>query len=272
MSRSNKSSSLPTILFLAIIIGGGLYIFKDKIMAKGAVYNKEIESSSEVHTSISREEVKTLIQEFIQENPDLVLKSLEDLQTRKMRELEEKAKGVLKDKKQELQDVSRSPHAGNPKGDVTIIEFFDYACGYCKKAYVTIDNLLKTDQGVKVVFKESPILGESSKKAAKAALAVNIINPAQYIKFHEALMQASALDEATIEKIASSLSIDLNKLHKTMESPEVANEIRSVQELAAQIGVRGTPAFVIEEELIPGAVELETLNKTIAAIRAKKKQ
>jgi protein-disulfide isomerase len=150
-----------------------------------------------------------------------------------------------------------------------VVEFFDYNCGYCKRAGANVKKALGDDGNARLVYKELPILSESSKVAAVAALAA--ARQGKYAQMHEALMGArGALDQARIMGIASDLKLDMAKLQKDMADPAIEAAIQKNLALAAALGVNGTPGFVIGDKLIPGAVDADVLKKAIADARAKR--
>lgn len=173
--------------------------------------------------------------------------------------------------RRQLINEPSSPVGGNPDGDVTIVEFFDYRCGYCKKVLPSIVALLERDKKLRYVFKELPILSPESELAARAALAAWQQDKRKYLEFHTALMQAQGnLSERRILRLAGNAGLDAEKIAKNMKHPKVEEELKRNIALAEQLGIRGTPAFVIGDRLIPGAVDLSMLEKTVAEARQKK--
>ena len=157
---------------------------------------------------------------------------------------------------------------GNPDGDVTVVEFFDYRCGYCKRFAPTLEKIKKQDPKLRVVYKEFPILGPDSMKGAQAALAAR--EQGRYVEFHEALMRVRGnLNDKTITAVARSVGLDTDRLRKDMQSPMILNAIRNTRKLAAALGITGTPAVIVGDEIVRGAVPLERLAAMIAAARAK---
>ncbi len=235
------------------------------------------QDDSGASSTMTREEIEGIIRDFIKSNPEVLVESLEEYQ-RKLwaQELQRRAAAVEKSQNKLTSDPD-SPVAGNPEGDITIVEFFDYNCGYCKRMVNTIAALLKEDTNVKVVFKEFPILTvnlptDYSRMAAKASLAVFRIAPEKYFDFHQAVMHMSARPtEDALLGIASGLKIDTTGLREEMKKPEIDAELKEVQDLAESLGVSGTPALVINGELTPGAITLEQLKAKIAAARNSKK-
>jgi len=167
-----------------------------------------------------------------------------------------------------LNDID-SPEAGNPDGDVTLVEFFDYNCGYCKKAFSAVQEVLEKDKKVRVVFKEFPILGPSSETAAKWALAAG--KQKKYFEFHKKLMNnKSPIDDVLLEKIAKDIGMDVDQAKKDTGSADVLKQIEDNRSLASSLGLGGTPAFVIGEEVVPGMMFPEDFLKKIAEMRKKK--
>ena len=159
-----------------------------------------------------------------------------------------------------------------PEGyDVTLVEFFDYSCGYCKKANSTIEELIDKDNKVRIIYKEFPILGEPSHEMARVAIAVNMIKPSAYRQFHNNLMKSSS--RGTDAAISAAVLAGVNKstLKSTLknQSSEIEEIIGANLALGQAIGVSGTPGFVIGEELIPGALGIEAFEAKIAQQRAK---
>jgi protein-disulfide isomerase len=161
---------------------------------------------------------------------------------------------------------SRDPAIGNPDGDVTLVEFFDYRCGYCRAMVDSINELVASDPDVRVVMKEFPILGPESLLAAKAALAAD--RQGAYAAMHFALMAEDRIDEAAIRRLAAANDLDVDRLMADMESEPVRAHIQDNIRLAQSLGISGTPSFVVGETLLPGAVPLAALNEHIGAERS----
>lgn len=217
---------------------------------------------------LSEARVKELVAEALRENPELVLEALQALEQRQA-EAEAKATlSALSAERSTLEQDSNAPVLGNPDGDVTVVEFFDYNCPYCKQAAPEIDALLEADKSVRLVLREWPILSEGSAFAARAALASRV--QGKYAEFHEALMtMRGRLEAETILRIAGETGLDVEKLQIDMKSPEVEEHIATSMRLAEALGFNGTPAFVIGDQLIPGFVERDQLTEAVAAARSR---
>jgi len=206
------------------------------------------------------------MREYILANPEVLVEAMQELEKKQESERSNVAQKAIKDYEGELYRDSESPIGGNPNGNVTIVEFNDYQCPYCKRAYSAIQQVSKADGNVKIVYKDLPILGEASKIAAVAALASR--NQGKHSAFHSALMENTArLDKARIMEIANSVGIDVAKLETDMQDPKIQRLIERNMAVATALGVRGTPAFVIGKNFVPGAIEPEQLRALIAEAR-----
>ena len=207
-----------------------------------------------------------MIRDYILENPEIVEEALRKLQQREQAREAERQQQAITQNLEALRNDPNSPVIGNPDGDVTIVEFFDYRCPYCKQVADDLRNVVEEDGDIRLVMKELPILSKESETAAKAALAAQ--KQGRYEDFHFTLMtDPGSLSETSIFAVAEDLGLDLEQLRADMDSPEITRQLDEVYALAQQIGVRGTPAFVIGEELIPGAISIEIMREKVAAIR-----
>lgn len=215
-----------------------------------------------------KQEIEKLIQQYILDHPEVLLESVQRHQTEREQAKKAHAKATLSSLRKELENDPSSPVGGNANGDVTIVEFFDYRCGYCKRVHATLQNVMKEDKGIRFVFKEFPILGPDSMIAARAALAVWRTQPEKYAAFHDALMGGrSTVTGAVVTATAGKLGIDADALKKAMADPDIEAALTRNFQLAEALNINGTPAFVVGNELVPGAVDLETLKKLIAEAR-----
>lgn len=220
-------------------------------------------------------EIQGIVKDYLVNNPDVMKAALESLQNKLQAEAEaqraeeeRKAAEQLADKamQERLQQHGMAAVDGNPEGDVTVIEFFDYNCGYCRSSYPTIQQLKHGDAKVRVIYREFPVLGQNSVTAAKAALASSL--QGKYLAMHDALMKSPGqLNEKTVFDIAAEVGLDVARLKKDMESEAVSKEISENYNLAETLGIRGTPAFIVGAKLFPGAVPLEELKSAVAGSR-----
>jgi protein-disulfide isomerase len=180
----------------------------------------------------------------------------------------ERTAAAIKGSAKEIYRPASSPIVGNLKGDVTVIEFFDYNCGYCKRAFKDVAGLVEKDKQVKFILKEFPILNKGSEEAAKVALAARL--QGKYWEFHRAMLESQGqANEASALRVAEKVGLDIAKLKKDMASAEVKKEIDDTRAVAQKLGIQGTPYFLVGERIIPGAPEnlLEQMNKLVAEVR-----
>ena len=212
-------------------------------------------------------EIKQLALQAILENPEVVMEAVGILQQRDAEAAEAQAEAILEDSRERLVSDENAPVLGNPDGDVTVVEFFDYNCPYCRRAGEEVEGLLERDGDVRVVYREWPILGDASVVAARAALAAR--EQGLYGEMHHALMQARArLDEAQIMGIAGEVGLDIDRLREDMEAPEVDAHITTSMQLAQSLGFSGTPSFVVGTTLVPGLVQTDQLVEMVDDARS----
>ena len=219
-------------------------------------------------SGIQKQAIEKMIHQYIMDHPEVLLESVKKHQEAREQARQEHAKQALAVLSKELNGDPASPVSGNPNGNVTVVEFFDYRCGYCKRVHPAIQKLLEDDKGVKFVFKEFPILGPESMIAARAALAVWNTNRDKYVAFHDALMTGrGAVSEAAIMKLAAQVGIKADALKKAMGDAEIDAALARNFQLAEALNINGTPAFVVGDQLVPGAVDLAKLKELIATAR-----
>lgn len=210
----------------------------------------------------ARAAIEKIIREYILQHPEVLMESVQQYQSRLLSAQKERGKEAVIAKRTELEQDPSSPVAG-ARGGVTVIEFFDYRCGFCKKAESTMAQLITDHPDVQFVFKEFPILGPDSLVAAKAGLASH--KQGSYLKFHKALMALPGpVTMEAIEQLTKNLGLDIEKLKTDMESREVQATIDQNRQLAQQVGVTATPTFVVDSELIQGAMDTPALERLIA--------
>ncbi|NBN62360.1 thioredoxin domain-containing protein [Microvirga tunisiensis] len=212
--------------------------------------------------------IEAIVKEYLLANPEVVRDALIELDRREKAAAEAAAAKLVSDNSSLLFNSTRQVVLGNPKGDVTLVEFFDYNCGYCKRALSDMERLIEEDKNLRVVLKEFPVLGQPSIEAAQVAIAVNIAAPEKYADFHAALLgNRGKADMAVAVEMAKAAGVTQQDLEKAMASGEVMATLEEVYGLANQLGLTGTPAYVIGKDVIPGAVGYDTLKETIAAVR-----
>lgn len=212
------------------------------------------------------EAVRKVVRDYIMANPEIIRDAIEALREKQRLEAEEEARKALVERSKEIFEDPDSPVLGNPQGDVTLVEFFDYRCTYCKAVTDTVFDTAKADAKLRLVFKELPILGPESVFAAKAALATRA--QGKYEEFHRAMMKARGMvNEESILKTAQGVGLDVEKLKKDMAAPEIEAQLKRNMDLARSLDINGTPAFIIGDRIIPGAVDGDTMKKLIEQSR-----
>ena len=198
------------------------------------------------------------VREYLLSNPEVIMEALQLLQERQRAAEAENLKRRLAERRAEILHDPAAPVGGNPDGDVTLVEFFDYNCPYCRRVAPSVAELVETDPDLRVVYKEYPILGPGSQFAARAALAS--AKQGKYASFHHALMEADGqVTEQTVIEVARTVGLDIERLRADMEDPAIQEAIARNLQLANALGITGTPSFIIGQELVPGAVDLGTL-------------
>jgi len=215
-----------------------------------------------------------VIEAYIRAHPEVVVASLEKFQ-RDQRAAQQLAQAqadltLVSDNEKEIFEDGYSFVAGNPDGDITLVEFSDYNCGYCKRAHSVVADFIEADGNVRLVIKEFPILGSGSTLAGRAALAASLQDDAEkYGPFNDALMKhRGSHSEATVMKIAESVGLDVEKLEADMKSPEVDKMVRRTFDLAEKLSINGTPAFILGNQVVRGFVPVEELQKLAEAARS----
>jgi protein-disulfide isomerase len=206
------------------------------------------------------------VREYLLRNPEVILEALQLLEERQRAAEAENVKRVVAERSEEILNDPDAPVGGNPAGDVTLVEFFDYNCPYCRRVAPTVVELEEADPDLRIVYKEFPILGPGSEFAARAALAAR--KQGKYVPFHNALMRATdQVTEQTVIEIAREVGLDIERLEQDMRDPAIEEAIARNLRLANALGINGTPSFVIGQEIVPGAADLETLQDLIARAR-----
>jgi protein-disulfide isomerase len=213
--------------------------------------------------------VREIIRDHLIANPEIVRDAIDELQ-RKEQEAEAVAQvATISADKDRLFTSSRQVVLGNPQGDVTLVEFFDYNCGYCKRAHADMKRLIEEDKNLRFVLKEFPVLGDGSVEAAHVGAAVNLVAPDRYFAFHDALIaERGQVNGERALAVASDLGMDLAKLRETMSSDEVKETIAEVYDLANKLSLTGTPSYVTPREVVVGAVGYDALKASIEEVRA----
>jgi protein-disulfide isomerase len=225
-------------------------------------------SAPEKFSSDQRHAIESIIKDYLLQHPEVLQEAMDALDKRQKEADADKARVSIKENNATLFNSPHQVVLGNPQGSVTMVEFFDYNCGYCKRALPDMVDLLKTNPNLKFVLKEFPVLGQGSVEAAHVAVAVRMQDTSgkKYIEFHQKLLGGRGpADKAHALAVAKEVGFDMARIEKDMDSDEVKTTIAEDMKLADALGVSGTPTYVVGDELVVGAVGLDDLKAKLAA-------
>ncbi|MFT6605842.1 MAG: protein-disulfide isomerase [Halocynthiibacter sp.] len=217
-----------------------------------------------------REAFGAEIRAYLLQNPEVLMEAIAVLEKR-----QDEAQGaddltLVKTNFKEIFEDEGSWVGGNPDGDITIVEFMDYNCGYCKKAHPEVSKLLETDKNIRFIVKEFPILGETSVLGSRFAIATRAVaGDAAYAKVHDTLMtQRGGISDKSLDRLAKEFDLDIKAIRKEMDSDTTNAILQANSELAQRLAITGTPTFVMGDNLVRGYVPLDTMQKIVAELRA----
>jgi protein-disulfide isomerase len=219
-------------------------------------------------TPDQRKAIEAIIRDYLTKNPDVLIDALQAAEDKMKGDAKDKAAQALSTRRREIFEDPDTPFAGNPNGDVSLVEFFDYRCPYCKQVEPSLEALIGEDRQLRIVYKEFPVLGPESMTASKAALAAR--KQGKYDALHRALMALKGqINDTAVFKTAESVGLDVDRLKRDMAAPEISRALKANTELADALDIRGTPGFVVGNEIVPGAIDLASLKQLIATARKK---
>jgi protein-disulfide isomerase len=225
---------------------------------------------AESFSADQREEIAKIVKDYLLTHPEVMQDVMTELDKRQQAADAEKHRTAIVENKATLLSSPHQVVLGNPQGSVTMVEFFDYNCGYCKRAMSDMLTLIKTDGNLKFVLKEFPVLGEGSVEAARVAVAARMQDATgkKYVEFHQKLLGGrGGADKTRALAVAKEVGLDMSRLERDMGSDEVKQTIEENMKLAEALGVSGTPSYVVGEEVVVGAVGLDALREKIGAER-----
>lgn len=215
-----------------------------------------------------KKEMGEFIKQYLIENPEIMLEVQDALERKQYAARNAKASEAVADNQKALFESKYDLALGNPDGDVTLVEFFDYNCGYCKRAMSDMDNIIKSDKNVRVVLKEFPILGPESVAAHRVSNAVKLLSPEKYPEFQRTLLGARGrANEESAMEVATSLGIKEADIRKSMEENPNDAQVQEAYQLANNLGITGTPSYIVGTEAVFGAVGAAPLKEKIANMR-----
>jgi protein-disulfide isomerase len=214
-----------------------------------------------------KSDIEAIVKDYLLAHPELLQEMSGKLKAKQAEaETIARTKG-LSENAETIFKTKTDPVVGNPKGNVVIVEFMDYNCGWCKKSVGELTQLLETDKDVKVLFKEFPIFGPDSEYAAKAALAAN--RQGKYWDLHKALYAVDGhVNAVVVDQVAAGLGLDVARMKKDMEDPEISKQIDNNHGLGQLLALTGTPAFIIDQSVSPGYIAFDEMKATVEQVRA----
>jgi protein-disulfide isomerase len=262
MSKHSRNLWTATTKTVAVVLA----VF---VLAAGSASNRAFAQTEELSPA-QRQAVEDAVGDYLRKHPEIVVEAINILRQREQVSEAAQTRNVIAARGPELFNDSSTPVGGNPDGDVTLVEFFDYRCGYCKRVFPTVKKLIEDDGNIRFVYKEFPILGPASVYAARAALASR--EQGKYQEFHDALMTAKgALTEDKVLRIAESADLDRAALLEAMSRNEAEYDrvFAKNRELAQALKINGTPAFVAGDTVVRGAADYNSMKTVIAQARSK---
>ena len=264
MSRKGLAIALPLILVGGLILGfsRSAAVRPTQASAPATVTQSAappamkppvlLAQATSSFTDAQKAELHAVIKEYLLANPEVIAEAQTALEAKMEKLQAEKMATALTENAAEVFRAPTAPVAGNLKGDITVVEFFDYNCGYCKKAFVDVLAAAEKDKQIKLVLKEFPILSKGSEETARVALAAKM--QGKYWEFHRAMLESPGqANEASALKVAEKVGLNIAKIKTDMASPEVKAEIARTRALAQKLGIQGTPHFLVGERSIGGA-------------------
>lgn len=223
--------------------------------------------AQERFTPSQQEQIGEIIREYLLKNPEVISEAAAELEKRRVANEQASREKAIKQNKRALERGKGDPVGGNPEGEITVVEFFDYNCPFCRKAKPVVQRLLRDDKRIRYVFKEFPILSETSRTAARVALAVWKLAPEKYWSLHNGLMKANGrVTDAGIQKAVAAVGLKWDEVIKASESKDIEATIANNLALAQALNINGTPTFVVGTEVFPGLVPLTTLKAAVGKL------
>ncbi|MGE0281490.1 MAG: DsbA family protein [Rhizobiaceae bacterium] len=254
--KSRKLAGWLLIPALLALAGGAWLVFDPGFRPR----------TSDTELAQPKDDFERRVRDYILNNPEIIMEAAQRLEQRQRAAQEGEAVVALKARAEELFRDNDSPVGGNPNGDVSMVEFFDYNCPYCRQVTPIMDEAEKADPKLRVVYKEFPILGPNSMFSAKAALAIH--RQGKYLDFHrEMMLDRGVADEAKVIRIAGKIGADIERMKSDMNNPAIAAMIEKNLALAQTLRINGTPGFVIGEQIARGAIDLKTMQSLIQEAR-----
>ncbi len=259
------------LIFIILVI---LFAYKMSLtpdVVSVPVHSSSVESTEEkkdVADTVAKDEIQQMIKDYIMHNPEVIMQSLEGFHNKKLDESTRKTTDYLQKNKAQIEEAESPPILGNPNGDIVVVAFYDYNCSFCKKANDYENEIIASDSGVKVVLRPIPILGGTSTYAAKIALAVQRVSSNNFLNVHNELMKMQEISEENVKTMLAKYSIDYSLIENEINSYSVRQIIAKNFDLAKELGIKGTPSYIINGNFAPGLIPTEKFKSIIVQLRA----
>ena len=214
-----------------------------------------------------RTTIEAIIHDYLIQHPDVLIEALRNADAKLKADAKEKEQVELKTHWDELVNDPKTPVGGNPQGDVSLVEFFDYRCPYCKEVQPSVQRLAAEDPKLRLVYKDVPLLGPVSVTAARAALAAQ--RQGKYEAFHTAMMNVKQVGEDSVVSVAKSVGLDIDRLKRDMAGTDIDQQVKANLALARVLEIHGTPTFIVGDQVVEGAIDLAALKQLVASARKK---
>lgn len=258
-----RIGSFRLLAVLLLLLGGAWYMLGPTLRAG---LNVGEATAAETTAGMSKEEFERRVHDYLIAHPEVIGEAINRLEALQREQEAKQAQVTLNSHADQVFHDPDDPVGGNPNGDATLVEFFDYNCPYCKRMAPIMRQAEAADPKLRIVYKEFPILGPNSLFAAKAALAAN--KQGKYVAFHRGLYELRGpVDEAKVLEVAKAVGLDVARLKADMQAPEISARLDRNIKLAQALGINGTPGFAIGDSVFTGATDLKSLQATIAASR-----
>ena len=257
-----------TRILLAFVAAAGIGVALFYIQRDMKRNEAERLQSAEQTAVTERENIEGIVRDYLLANPEIIEQAANALREKRELAAAAETERAIDASFEKIFSSANQMVLGNPDGPITLVEFFDYNCGYCKRALSDMTALLEANPDLRIVMKEFPILSEGSLQAARVSVAVKDLAPEKYLAFHQELMtRPGEANSAKALEVVRDLGLDAAAIETAANTDNVTGNIKEVHELAAALGISGTPSYVIGKELIPGAIGYDGLQERVAAMR-----
>lgn len=257
--QNNRSRALALLAIPALVAAAGLVLFSHREMERGGsvpaqAITSAIAAEGVDFSAAQKQQIEKIVKDYLVANPEIIIEIQGALEAKMEKEQAEKLKAAIAENAKEIYRHPNAAIAGNPDGDITVVEFFDYNCGYCKRAFGDVAKLVEQDKNIRVVFAELPIIRDESEPVSRIALASRL--QGKYWEVHRELIALKGLvNEAAALKVAEKAGLDMAKLKTDMNGADVKGELDRIKSLAKKMGINGTPHFLIGDRAVGGAPE-----------------